>query len=174
MSNDPRAENCRGFKVEDGLVTGVELEWRENPTTRFRLERVNMFRAGDTTVAKYAVYDKAGKLILSAPVMLAWPWPDLEQALPSGNPNNEHMISGGPFNPPTVGPLALYVADAAGKLDSDFIGGLGLPFKQHVCFDVVFAERETVTPEPEPDTPTEKKGCVIGLLEALLNALKGA
>lgn len=172
MSTDPRAENCRGYATEGGLVTGVLLEHVEKPATRYALKSVRMFRAGDTTVAKYAVYDKDGYLQTSAPVMLAWPWPKLEKALPSGNPNNEHMISGGPFEPPTVGPLALYVADAAGKLDSDFIGGLGLPFKQHVCFDVVFVEREAVAPAPTPPTE-DKSGCLLGLLQYLVARLQG-
>lgn len=140
---DPRAENCKAFKVNaDNQVIGVELQYREMPETQYRLVSVELIdepSAKGNTVATYAVYNAENRPT-SAPVRLAWPWPDLQHSLLSGNPNNQHMITNG-YNPPQVGPLAMYVSNASGGPISDIIGGLGLPYNRHVCYSMSWVDR---------------------------------
>lgn len=159
MATDPRAENCRGFKVENNKVTGVHLDVLPVPQGRFELRSVTLIdeaSAGGNIVATVTVLDKDG-VLAEAPVYLAWPW---EGALPMANkllPGNanrpaQHMITNGyDAAGGQKGPLAIYVGDNKGLADSDVCGGLGLPNNRHVCFALVYKERGAVTPPPDPD-----------------------
>jgi hypothetical protein len=155
---DPRAANCRGFQLgPDGRVTGVELQYREVAGSRYQLISASLIdeaQAQGNTVATCNVVDANG-LPVSAPVYLAWPWPGLDNRLLPGNPDNRHMITNG-YNPPNIGPLALYVGDSKGNPISDVIGGLGLPLRRHVSYALVWRERAAAPePEPPPDDPDE-------------------
>jgi hypothetical protein len=87
-------------------------------------------------------------------VLLAWPFPALGNVLRAGNPNGQHMITNG-FNPPDLGPLALFVGAADGTPISDIVGGLGLPWNRHVCFRATWRERALKPEDPgEPGEPT--------------------
>lgn len=156
-TGDPRTPNARAFHVDaSGRVDGVELVYVERPDTAYQLVQARLIdeaSAGGNTVAKFAVIDCNG-VPISANVYLAWPFPNLtQQALP-GNQNQEHMIASG-YNPPDVGPLAIFVGDEQGRINSDVIGGLGLPFKRHVSYYLAFKRRcaqvvATLTPTPQP------------------------
>ena len=94
---DPRAENCRGFRVDDaGKVVGVELVHVRNPATPYELARVELldeYTAGGGTVVKFQVL--ADGVATGERVYLAWPFPDSSNRLLPGNPNGEHMIANG-------------------------------------------------------------------------------
>jgi hypothetical protein len=175
---DPRAENCRGYRLEDGHVTGVALDYVPVPQGRFELKSATLIDnrfSGDNTMATVAVYDKGG-LPCEAPVVLAWPWtnslPVANRLLP-GNPNRpvQHVIwNGYDAAAGHKGPLAIYVANQDGTADSDVCGGLGLPNNQHVCYSLVFQERGAGTPT-EP-TPGETSGAIADLLLEIRELLR--
>lgn len=141
--DDPRAENCKAFKIgTNNQVVGVELQYRELPSSRYKLALVELIdeaTAQGNTVAKYTVMNEDG-ISVSEPVRLAWPWPELTTSALSGNPHNEHVITNG-YTPPDLGPLAMYVSDKNGEPISDIIGGLGLPYNRHICFNIVWIDR---------------------------------
>ncbi len=144
---DPRAENCRAVVVNGaGQVTGVELRYVAKPESKFELVRVELVdeaAAQGNTVATCVVLDANGVQTADT-VYLAWPFPALGNVLRPGNPNGQHMITNG-YNPPDLGPLALFVGDASGAPISDIVGGLGLPWKRHVCFRATWRERGSST-----------------------------
>jgi hypothetical protein len=154
---DPRAANCRAYADENGLVTGVLLAHIPVPSARFELVRVDLIdeaSAAGQHIASIHVLD-ALNLPTPARVYLAWPWHNWtfparfeEMGLP-GNPNipYQHMITNG-YNPPQVGPTAIFVGDASGNVISDVCGGFGLPFNRHVCYSLIFRERAAVEPPP--------------------------
>ena len=141
--SDPRAKNCQAFHVRsDGKVDGVELFVRAHPAMRFELvwvELIDEVRAQGTHVATCRVLDKAG-IQIGEQVSLAWPWPNLTEFSLPGNPNGQHPITN-KYNPPNVGPLALVILDAEGRIISDEVGGLGLPGGHHVSFVATWRER---------------------------------
>lgn len=192
QTTDPRAENARAFAVAAaGRVVGVELQVEARPWTSYELVQARLIdenAAGGNTVASYVVVDCFGTPI-SENVYLAWPWPTLDggKLLP-GNQNAQHMVTNG-YSPPALGPLAVYVGDAQGRINSDVVGGLGLPFKRHVSFFLAFKRRcgqifATATPMPQPSgtpqptvTPAPSGGAVDlsetnGLLRQILAALE--
>ena len=152
---DPRTENARAFHTNAaGLVDGVQLIYEERPYTTYQLVQARLVDEGaaaGNTVAKFVVVDCYGTPI-SENVWLAWAYPAMldGKALP-GNQNNEHMVSGLPYSPPDIGPGALYVGDSQGRINSDVIGGLGLPFKRHVSYYLAWRKRcgiQVLTPTP--------------------------
>lgn len=160
---DVRAENCRAFVERDGLTRGVELIHRINSTARYELLRVDLadeaaVGVGGNTVALVAVVDKAGLSVLTARVALCYPWTPamaglvFEHAILPGNPSYpyQHIITN-VYWPPSLGPLAIAILDAAGNVISDVIGGLGLPKGHHVSFAMTF--REVGAPDVEPGEP---------------------
>ena len=168
---DPRAANCRQFSIDNaGLVTGVELDYRELPGGQFRLVKVELIderAAQGNTVANCIVLDKDGNQA-AAPVYLAWPWPNrTDWALP-GNPHGQHMITNG-YAPPDSGPLMVYVGDAAGNPIGDVIGGLGLPHNRHVSYMTVWRERAA---EPDPDPEPEPAPALDVAVARIANALE--
>lgn len=156
---DPRAANCQAVAVNAaGQVTGVLLQVRPMPSARYELVRADLIdetAAAGNTVAKCVALDKNG-IETGERIYLAWPWPGMQdgKSLP-GNPNGEHMLNGLTYNPPDIGPGALYVGDATGAPISDIIGGLGLPWNLHICFRLTWRERGAVvvTPPPPPPDP---------------------
>lgn len=146
---DPRAENCKGFKLDaNGNVVGIEIRYFEDPTSKYRITNITLIdqiQAGGRQSVKCDVRDKFGGWAGDLP-MLAWPYPDAYKALPPGNPNNEHMLYS-IFTPPAVGPLGFYVADSTGKRISDWCYGWGLPGGGgggiHIGGIVSFVERST-------------------------------
>lgn len=153
---DPRTENAKAFHVNSAnMVDGVELHYDARPWTTYQIVQARLVdeasAAGNVT-AKFVVVDCNG-VPVSENVYLAWPYPQLDggKALP-GNQNNEHMIYS-TYQPPNIGPLAMYVGDSKGNIISDVIGGLGLPFNRHVSYYVAFKKRcgvQVVTPVPSP------------------------
>jgi hypothetical protein len=194
QSNDPRSDNAKAFHINGaGLVDGVELQYEEHPESTYQLVQARLIdeaSAGGNTVAKFVVVDCFGTPI-SENVWLAWAWPTLgDGKLLPGNQNSEHMITNY-YIPPSVGPLAIYVGDNAGRPISDKIGGLGLPYKRHVSFYLAFRKRcgllptstplPTVVPTSTPvawvtPTPTPGPGPVYDLEETnnLLRQILGA
>jgi len=165
---DPRAENCRANALNSAnQVVGVELVVEKQPDTEYELvlaELIDETASGNNTVATCVVLNEAN-IQTAAKVYLSYPYWRLENAaahvgdpearlqnkLLPGNPSGEHVISNG-YYPPAVGPLALYVGDNAGRINSDIIGGVGLPYKRHVCFRFTWRKRAVAE---EPDTPEE-------------------
>lgn len=148
---DPRAENCRAYHLDaGGRVDGVKLEYLEVPSSLYRLVLVQLIgeaEAAGNTVATCTVLDLHGVTVAER-VYLAWPWPSIANRALPGNPSGQHMISNGyDAAKGALGPLGLYVGNAAGNPISDLVGGLGLPNNRHVCFRATWQERST---EPEP------------------------
>lgn len=163
---DPRATNCQAFHLNAaGQVDGVELTVVPVPAAQYVCKSVSMVDEGAAQgqiTAQVLVYDKAGFPVMGAKVYLAWPWTGgaemANRALP-GNTNYppNHVISNG-YNPPARGPLAIYVGHADGSVNSEVVGGLGLPNNRHVSFNLMFQERNTDAPPVEP--PVTAPGCL--------------
>jgi hypothetical protein len=168
---DPRAANCKAYHVNtSGLVDGVELQYAVLPSAPYELVRVELIDeptngVGGPTVAFFEVLTKDG-IKTAERVVLAYPWPDCTNRMMPGTPG-EHMITNG-YNPPDIGPLALYPVDASGRTIGDLIGGLGLPYKHHVSYRLTWKERGTTpTPPPTPDPGTGDNADVLAKLESL-------
>ena len=148
---DPRAVNCQQYtQTREGLVTGVELVYQERPNTLFKLLRVDLIpeaEAQRNTVATCLVVDSNGIPLANA-VSLAWPFPDLTNFALAGNQQGQHFISN-KYYPPSLGPLALCIRDG-NTINSDVIGGLGLPFGHHVSFRATFQIRTAGNSNPTP------------------------
>ncbi len=148
--SDPRNENCRRFSETGGMVTGVELTHVPMPATKYELLKVALIderAAQGNIVARVSVMDQNG-IQATVNCWMAWPW---KGQMPGGwegrgLPGNmdypyKHMITN-TYNPfGGQGPLAIYIGDANGAIESDVVGGLGLPGGHHVSFDLVFRER---------------------------------
>ena len=137
-----------------------------NPSTLYELIRVELISeadAGGATVANCTVLDKED-IQTGERVYLAWPFPNLTDKVLPGNANGQHMITNGfPAHDGTIGPLALYVGDANGQINSDLIGGLGLPDNRHVCYRVTWRERGSVVDPGEPPVTTDPTAVVTAL-----------
>lgn len=171
--SDPRAENCRGFRMDGaGKVVSVDLVHVPNPSAPYELARVELldeYSAGGGTVAKFQVL--ADGVVTGERVYLAWPFPELSSRLLPGNPNGEHMIANGyDAAKGDRGPLALYVGDAAGRVISDVIGGLGLPNNRHVSYLVTFRARRPEPPGPGDDSSALQR--VAAALEGVDGSLR--
>jgi len=170
--SDPLHENCRGFAESGGLVTGVKLTHVPMAQTKYELIEATLIderAAQGNIVARVFVKDKKG-VDAMVNCWMAWPWKGHMPAswegkgLP-GNPNYpyQHMITNvyNPLN--SQGPLAIYIGDANGAVNSDVIAGLGLPAGRHVGYHLVFQERGGQTPtqptQPsQPNQPTTPAG----------------
>ncbi|MCB0060544.1 MAG: hypothetical protein KDE19_00445 [Caldilineaceae bacterium] len=151
---DPRAENCKAFKVDsNSKVVGVELGITPVTGSIYEVYSVRLrdeYEAGGQTIAACSVLDKNG-INTGIQVRLTWPGkePPFDGSGLPGNPTNTHVITNS-YNPPKLGPLALHVGEFNAPV-SDIVYGLGLPFSRHISFDVVFRERGGVTPPPTGD-----------------------
>jgi hypothetical protein len=172
---DPRDSNCKAYAVNAaGLVTGVELTYKENPSTKYALYRVNLVDEvqngiGGPTVAKYSVLDK-NNIPVSERVYMAYPWFNYASYMLPGNPNNEHFVSNKYF-PPELGPLAIFVGNEAKQPVSDEIGGFGLPVGHHISFNLIFKERGGTDPVTPPGGDNTNVLAAIAALDAKVKAL---
>ena len=152
MTN-PLAPNCQAFSQDaSGKVTGIQLGVTKVENALYEVYSVRLrdeIEAVGQTIAACQVLDANG-INTGIQVRLTWPGsqpPFQDSGLP-GNPTNVHMIANG-FNPPAIGPLALHVGEFNAPI-SDIVFGLGLPFKHHVSFDVVFRIKGSVIVPPPP------------------------
>jgi hypothetical protein len=155
---DPRALNCRGFKVDAaGKVVGIQLVHVPVPSAMYELalaELIDEYAAQGQTVVTVTVLNAEGVQVAERAKM-AWPFPALNAAdspAGPGNPQNQFTIAS-KFPENVVGPLAFAVYDANGALISDVIGGYGQVLgRGHISGRVTFRQRKAVV-EPDPDDP---------------------
>jgi hypothetical protein len=171
--SDPRAENCTGYREQNGLIMGVLLDIVPVPSTKYELVRVELIDEptngiGGPTVAWFEVLTKEG-IPTAERVVLAYPWPDCSNVLNPGTAG-QHMITNG-YNPPNRGPLALYPVDGQGNVIGDKVGGLGLPFNHHVSYRATWRERGGTTPDPDPE-PGGDNTEVVALLREIRDAIR--
>lgn len=162
---NPLALNCQGYAEKDGKVIGVQLGITPVPGAKYEVYSVSLVdenNSGGNTVAYCSVIDKNG-VSTGEEVRLTWPGKDVpfQDSGLAGNGRNEHVISNA-YNPPAIGPLALHVG-GFNKPTSDIVYGIGLPFKHHVSYRVIFREKGAVT---NPTTPADPD------LLARINALE--
>ena len=147
---DPRDDTAKGHRQDsNGKITGIHVNVHTLPDIRFRCTSVQVMseeKSMGQTVCYVTVKNRAGVIQCNERVVLATGYNGgltFDAILDAGNGNVpvEHMLSGGPFNPPNLGPLAVFVADANGKPVSDVVGNLGLPYKRHINVLIEFTER---------------------------------
>ena len=157
----------------EGKVTGVELVYVPIPSANYQLVRVELIdeiAAMGNTVASYDVWTADG-IQAGEKVWLAWVFPDLSNLGLPGNPDRKHMITNG-YNPPVIGPLAMFPGDKDGNPIGDVIGGLGLPGNRHVGFQMTWRERTVVVgPEPDPDVDPAPAGTALASIAADIKRL---
>lgn len=162
--SDPRASNCQAYHVNAaGIVDGVQLTVLPVAGTQYVCKSVTLIDEGAAQgqiTAQILVYSADGLPLMSEKVYLAWPWdgsPNLPNKALPGNTNYpaNHVIANG-YTPPAQGPLAIYVGRADGSIDSDIVGGLGLPNNRHVSYNLMFQARGAST--------SEKPGCLAAIL----------
>jgi hypothetical protein len=167
---DPRSENARQFSMTNNKVTGVALSHISFPGSKWALVRASLVdevAAQGQTVARVIVRDKEG-IEAQVSCYLGWPWQGwqpgngISNRLLPGNTNfpYEHIITNR-YDPTGSGqgPLAIYIGDGNGTVQSDVIGGLGLPAGHHVSYHLVFQERNGDGPDgPDPDEPVDGGG----------------
>jgi hypothetical protein len=183
---DPRTPNAQGYSQDvDGKVTGVMLTHTPNPAARYELIQAALIderSAQGQTVARVFVKDR-NNLDMVATAYLAWPWVGWQPGQQFGNklkPGNanypyEHIITNG-YNPPNPGPLAIYISemgDNSGTPASDVIGGIGLPFKHHVSYQLIFRERGAVVTPPTlpPDDDMTEVLAMLDRIEAKVDGI---
>ena len=181
---DPRSENARAFATDSAnRVTGVKLTVKPAPSTKWELVRASLVdenAAQGNIVATVQVIDKDG-ISASVNCYLAWPWENwqfpngFENKLLPGAPSipYQHMITN-TYNPASKsGPLAIYIGDGHGNVQSDVIGGLGLPGGRHVCYHLIFRERtEGGETDPTAGGGEETTTAVSGDLAAQLQRIE--
>lgn len=149
------SQNCQGYKQDaSGKVIGVQLGITLIPNSKYEVysaELIDENNAGGNTVAICTVLDK-NNVPTGEQVRLTWAGsePPFADSGLAGNGRNEHMIANG-YNPPAIGPLALHTG-GFNQPTSDIVYGLGLPFKHHVSFRIVFREKGAITTPPTDST----------------------
>lgn len=131
--------NTKKYSQSNGLVTGVELLIEEIPNSKYKVKHLRLIDEVEAK-GKTIAYCKS-----PSQLYLCWPYrkghTSFENEVKIGS---EAVISNG-FNPPDYGWLAIKTENG------DVVGGLGLPFKHHVSFEIEFEQR-TIT---EPDKPSD-------------------
>jgi hypothetical protein len=187
---DPRADNAKGFHLgSDGKVDGVMLSYFERPETKYQLvsaELIGEADAGGNTVATVSVLDK-NNIPKATTVYLCYPWEGhgfdskFANMLRPGNSALpiQHVITNKyPSTLATGGPLAICVGGSGGNVDSDVIGGLGLPDARHVSYALTFKERGAVVvppvepPDEPPVTPPDDGTLATAYLAEIVTQLK--
>lgn len=154
---DPRSARAKAFANPGSKIEGMKLSYWKMPETRFQAVDVDILTEDESKNETKAIIhiwrweNVGGRDVLipaRARCYLAWPIdssgnPDsLESWQLPGNVNEpaEHIITNS-FSPPKSGPLAIFIGNDQGGIDSDVIGGLGLPNSRHVSFHITFCER---------------------------------
>lgn len=154
---DPRTQRTKAHNLAAEKIAGIAGIFREMPDTRFQLVDFDLFTEDEAKNDLRAIihvfkWAKVGSrwVLLPARVRcyLAWPVdstgnPDsLEQWQLPGNLAEpyQHMIYSD-YAPPKKGPLAVFIGDDSGQVDSDIAGGIGLPNKRHIGVHMTFVER---------------------------------
>lgn len=157
QERDPRSERAKAYNYAGAKVQGVALTYHRMPDTRFEIVDADVFTEDESVnetkaivhVLRWAYLGGQWVLIPArARVYLAWPINtagdpnSLETWQLPGNVNEpyEHIITNG-FTPPKKGPLAIFVGSDSGQIDSDVVGGVGLPVNRHVSFHITVVER---------------------------------
>lgn len=159
VEKDPRSARAKAFNNGSGKIDGMKLVYHQMPGTRFQLVDFDLFtedesKGGTNTVVHVYKWANVGgqEVLIPARVRcyLAWPIgsdgnPDgFEEKLVPGNVSEPYdHVTQSTFTPPKVGPLAIFIGNDQGEIDSDIGGGIGLPNNRHVCFHLVFVERKT-------------------------------
>lgn len=149
--DDPRQESARGHKQDaNGKIIGMHVNVHVLPNTLYRCTNVAVISeeaSKGQTVCFVSVKNKNGQVAANERVVLATGYngevDKWDAILDPGNGNIpvQHMLSGAGFNPPNLGPLAVFVADSQGKPISDVVANLGLPYKRHVNVVIELQER---------------------------------
>ena len=157
---DPRAANCKRFHMDaSNKVDGIELVYESRPDSPYQCVTAQLVTEADAqnnTVVTVEVFDSPGIRAAIQPKMI-WPYggpPAADSPAGPGNPKNEFNIGGGPYSPPTIGPLGFAVFDSTGKEVGDRMWGYGLPYNRHVGGYVAFMKRSVVVPPIDPTYPT--------------------
>lgn len=157
VEKDPRTARAKAFANPGSKIEGMALTYWRMAESRWQLVDFDIFTENESVnetkaiihVLKWA--EVGGQKVLipaRARCYLAWPIDStgnpqsLESQQLPGNVNvpYEHIITNS-FSPPKKGPLAIFIGDDQGMIDSDVAGGLGLPNSRHVSFHLVFVER---------------------------------
>ena len=138
---DPRLTEL-GVRIVPFNASPGQRVWR-----LVRAEFRDPSESGGNHNVYYQVFDSLGRPQVGKGVILSWPDGSTMRQTDENGRADIPIYAG--YNPATGG--GPYTASTVG---GDSITGLGLPFKQHVCFRFTFAEMTTEeTPSPPPPTP---------------------
>lgn len=144
--HDVRSDSARDHTVDkSGRVTGVHLTVHDLPTSPFKATLVSVLgedRSGGQTVARIKVVDDSGSGL--RPVLFTGYRGNTESFDEMIEVNGYVAVIASKFDPPNLGPLAIGLVDQYGRMQSDLVGSLGLPWGRHVSFDIEFVRRDEV------------------------------
>ena len=146
---DVRTESARDHSEDAaGRVTGVHLTVHENKLFRYAANFVDVLgedRSEGKTVAWVKLAGDAKPDGVKPALLIGYQGNDW--AFIDGMVMKEFgddLVITNKFEPPNLGPLAVALVDEQGAIVSDVVGSLGLPWGRHVCFDIVFHDREQI------------------------------
>ena len=164
-------ENTKGYKEENGVVTGVRLFVVQPASFRYKVSHLRLIdekESNGRTMAYCSCTDGRGDIYLT------YPYASLEHYAASGGNNGHHPITNG-YNPKIeIGPLSICVGKPC---ESEIVTGLGLPNNHHISFEVVFSPINEVPVEPpspiEPGEDYKQLELRVRRIESFLNSWTG-
>lgn len=153
--NDPRLANARLHSEEGGLITGVFLTWEPVQDALYKCtlaQLVNEVSANGQTICRVSVFDEAASpTVANVGLLLGYTskgngimrdaneFLGIDTNIKSGTAV-EHVITN-KFEPPNQSGLAVAIV-ADGKVISDVVSGMGLPWGHHVSFSLIFRRKK--------------------------------
>lgn len=144
--HDPRDLDCRSHAGKDGDRAAIWLQVHVNPESRYRCTRVEAIFDDDSCNVYFFVMNHTGSMVPATGARLGSPYSGSASGFQNNwkapaSPDSIFMGPNSKFWPPALGPLAAFVVDELGNIDSDVVGSIGLPQGDHMSFRVMFTER---------------------------------
>lgn len=132
-------DNTKKFSANsNGLIESVKLFIEDVPNQQYIVSHLRLISEieqgiGGKTEAICTSSDGRSDFYLSYPYRIGTT--KFQNTLSAGNSNGIHIITNG-YNHPDYGYLAIHIGR---EPISQIVGGLGLPFKHHVSFEIGFS-----------------------------------
>ena len=150
LTIDPRAANASHHGTDAaGKVEAVHITVHQTPGAVYRCTHVSVIgeaEAQGKPIAYVSVFNRSGQYVEDARIVLATGYQGgltFDEVIVVQNDHQpREIVIANPFSPPSLGPLAIYVADPADNrhIVSDVVASLGLPGNRHVGYSIELRE----------------------------------